>query len=159
MTKLRIPILSKLSRLQRILLAAVVLVVVLFVLAAGNGSGSGTGSAQHPGGIVGWLGDLFGGSTVVDRKDLSAPCLQPDGRLVVKDTCTLHVAAGSDDVRKVKLTAQAPVTVTAKAPGQDTTGTRDVAAGDELDVAVDQNANDIEIKCDAAQACVVELPQ
>ncbi len=155
---IRIPVLSKLTRLQRILLAAVVVVIALFVVAAATGDrDGGAGAAQHPGGLVGWLGGLFGGSSTVDRKDLSADCLQDDGTLAIKGSCTLHVAAGSGNVRKVRLTARQAVSVRAKPPGQDTTGTRDVAAGDRLDVAVDQNANDIVITCTSGGTCVVTI--
>lgn len=77
--RIRIPIWSRLTRLQRLLLAAVTVVVVLFVLTTslgarhGDGDAGGGGLAEPPG-FVQWMGDLFGGSTRVDPADVSGDC-------------------------------------------------------------------------------------
>lgn len=151
----RIPILSRLTRLQRILLAVVAVVIVLFVVAVARPRDGDGGAADTRPGFVTWLGGLFGGSATVDPSALSGPCLQPDGRLVIDGTCALRVAAGDDDVRQVRLRAEAPITVRAPVPMRDSVGEQKVAAGDTIDVAVDADEQDITITCDAESPCVV----
>jgi hypothetical protein len=211
MAAIRIPILSTLTRLQRILLAAVALVIVLFIVAVGVGGGSSEGSPEDgQQGFVGWLGGLFGGSAAVDHHAITTGCLAPAGssdtppapaaptpgptptakpsgpapslppgggsstsappspvaspsathelRLRFTDTCTVHVAAGDDDVRNLELQAQAAITVKSRVPNQDTTGVREVAAGDKLSVAVDGKATDILLTCHTDDPCVVVVP-
>lgn len=76
MLRIRVPIWSGLTRLQRLLLAAVTVVVVLFVLSTGLGArhGDGGGGLAEPPGFVQWMGDLFGRSSRVDPADLGGDC-------------------------------------------------------------------------------------
>jgi hypothetical protein len=159
MPSLRIPVLSKLTRIQRILLAAVVVVVVLFVLSVSTNGRNGEGSiASGEGGVVGWLGDLLGGAAAVDPADLSGECLQPDGQLLVDGSCELVVSASDDDVRQIRLKAQDPVVVSAEPPGRDEAASEEVPAGEEITVAVDSDENVIEIACgESLDTCVVLL--
>jgi hypothetical protein len=156
--RINIPIWSRLTRVQRILLGVVVLIVVAFALAAGSSGREGEGSpddAHH--GVVGWLGGLFDGSTLVSRSALSGPCLPTSGPLEVDGSCTVHVAAGSGDVRKLKLRPRTPIVVRAPIPGQDRTGEQHVAANTEVDVAVNADATDVVLRCDGDSTCVVDL--
>src|SRR5215831_1744556 len=120
------------SRRQKIVIIAVgVLLVLLYTGAAVTGGGSGQGDAsKKPGGVVGWLGDLFGQPPAAARADLSSACLAGD-TLTDKGT------------RRVKLHAVDAVTVASRAPqGQDTV-TDDVEAGKDVSVTVDGDGGDI----------------
>src|SRR5262245_24167881 len=121
------------SRRQKIVIVAVfVLMALLYTWAAANSGGSGQGDAsKKPGGIVGWLGDLFGSPPNDDRKDLSAPCLA-DKTLTIKGTCVLHVAKSSAGTRKVALKATDAVKVTSRAPQGTDDVTADVDAGKDV---------------------------
>lgn len=157
--RLKIPIWSKLSRLQRVLLGAVVVVVALFIASVSAGATQDPGDpAAHPDGIVGWLGDLVGGPPAVDRADLTGPCLVDDGKaLQVDGSCVLTVAAGDESLRRITLRATDPVTVVAPVPRQDTTASSDLGAGDELAVDIDADGGDLTITCPSGGTCAVGL--
>jgi len=67
----RIPILSRLTRIQRILLAVVAVIVIAFFFAVGCTNG-GSSNAAEPPGFVKAIGNLFGAPAVA-RKDITAP--------------------------------------------------------------------------------------
>jgi hypothetical protein len=147
-----------LSRRQKIIIVAVfALIVVLYTGAAATGGGSGQGDASgHQGGIVGWLGGVFGQPPTVARADLSAPCLSQD-TLTFKGSCTVTVKKSTEDTRRLKLHAQAAVTVTSRAPQGTDTVTADVDAGKDVSVTVDDKGGDVVITC-PGDSCVVTLP-
>ena len=145
-----------LTREQKILIAAGLLVAVLYIGAVANGRGSGDGEAGTPvGGLVGVLAGWIGGASDADRADLAADCFEPDGRLAVKGSCTLRVASSDRDLRVVRLRAEQPVTVAARLPRSERTGTAEVAAGDETSVAVDGRGGDIRLDC--PDSCTVTI--
>jgi hypothetical protein len=150
----RIPILSKLTRVQRILIVVVAVVVTAFFFAVGC-TNDGQGNAAEPPGFIKGIGDLFGPPTV-ERKDITAPCLNPAGKLTIDGSCKVHVDAGSDDVRELKLKAEGAVTVRAPVPRQDSIGEKQVNAAEGISIAIDADAADIEIIC-ADSPCVVSL--
>ena len=150
----RIPILSRLTRIQRILLAVVVVIVIAFFFAVGCTNG-GSSNAAEPPGFVKAIGNLFRAPAVA-RKDITAPCLSPDGKLTIDGSCKVHVDAGSDDVRELKLKTVGAITVRAPVPRQDSIGEKQLEPGEEFKVAIDADAADIEIIC-AESPCVVSL--
>jgi hypothetical protein len=147
------------TRRQKIVIIAVgVLLVLLYTGAAVTGGGSGQGNAsKKPGGVVGWLGDLFGQPPTAARADLSSACLSGN-TLTVKASCTLTVAKSDKGTRRVKLHAVDAVTVASRAPqGQDTV-TDDVEAGKDVSVTVDGNGGDIHLSCaDSGATCTLTL--
>src|SRR5262245_28524577 len=95
--RIRIPLWSRLTRLQRILLGVVTAIVVLFVVTVGVGGVGGQADLSRPPGFVTWLGDLFGGPPAVDPADVTGACVPTtgvpaDGLLEFGDTCVLQVA-------------------------------------------------------------------
>jgi len=150
----RIPILSKLTRIQRILIVVVAVVVTAFFFAVGC-SNDGQGNAAEPPGFIQGIGDLFG-PPAVERKAITAPCLNPAGKLTIDGSCKVHVDAGSDDVRELKLKTEGAVTVRAPVPRQDSIGEKQVNPAEEISIAIDADAADIEIIC-ADSPCVVSL--
>jgi hypothetical protein len=158
MAAFRIPVWSGLTRLQRILLGAIVVIVALFIVSAATSGRAGDGGPDSGrSGIVAWLGDLLGGSSTVDRKDLSADCLQPDGRLVINGSCVLRVARSDSDVRQVKLRARDALSVRAPAPRGDQVVTDDLDAGKDVAIAVNGDGADITLTCAGADTCVATL--
>src|SRR5262245_1359151 len=112
-----------LSRRQKIVIVAVfAILIALYTGAVASG-----GSEQ--GGIVGWLGDVAGEPPAVQRAELSASCLSGD-TLTVKGSCTVVVQKSTKDTRRLKLHAEAAVTVTSRAPQGEDSVSADVAAGD-----------------------------
>jgi hypothetical protein len=148
-----------LSRRQKIIIVAVfVILVVMYTGAAATGGGSGQGDASgRPGGIVGWLGDTLGQPPAVARADLSAPCLDQQ-TLTVKGSCALTVAKSTKDTRRLKLHAEAAVTVASRAPQGSDTVTADVEAGKDVSVTVDGKGGVVVITC-PGDSCVVTLPE
>ncbi|MFY1638007.1 hypothetical protein ACN27F_32810 [Solwaraspora sp. WMMB335] len=157
MTTVRIPVWSKLTRPQRILLVVVVVLVVGYGLALGGARSTDGSAADRPSGLVGWLGDRLAGTNDADRADLSAPCLRSDTQLDVAGTCTLTVAAvDGSAMRSVRMRTDAPLVVQATTPGGDTVVSSELAAGDDLSVSVDSTGGDIGLRC-RADTCTVTL--
>ena len=159
--RLKIPIWSRLTRLQRILLGVIVAIVVLFIVAVGVGSGRGDGDPSHPGGFVTLLGKMFGAPPGVAPADLSGACVPQEGvpsnkTLAVSGTCVLRVAKGDKDLRQLKLRAHGAVTVEAPVPRGDGTATKKLADGEDLTVSVNSDGADITLTC-GANACAIEL--
>jgi hypothetical protein len=152
-----------LTREQKILIAAGLLVAVLYIGAVANGRGSGEGSVGEGGagapvgGLVGVLAGWIGGASDADRAELSADCLDDTNALAVNGSCTLRVAPSERNLRVVRLRTDRPVTVTARLPRSDRAGTADVAAGDETSVAVDGRGDEIRIDCPGTDPCVVTV--
>lgn len=148
------------SRRQKIVIIAVfVLMALLYTGAVANGGGSGQGDAsqRHPGGIVGWLGDVVGDPPTADRGDLSAPCLV-DSTFTVKGSCVLTVAKSDEDTRRVRLHATDPVTISTRAPNSDETINVDVKADADVSVTVDGDGAPVTIACASADdTCTVTL--
>lgn len=142
---------------QKVVVVVLVGVVGLFVVALAFSSGSGEGHAnEEPGGLVGLLGDRFGGTADVAPQDLTAPCLQPNGGLVFTGGCTLTVAPG-DGLRTVRLRAPQPVRVVAEAPNDDFDVEKVIEPGEEVTIAVDAEGGQIGLGCQGVQACQVTL--
>jgi hypothetical protein len=147
------------TRRQKIVVCTVLAVLALLysgAVAMGAGAGTGDQSDLHNG-FVQWLGARAGAPARVAPHDLSADCLA-EATLTVPGSCTLHVAAGNQDVRQLRLHARDAVTVTAKAPKRDATVHKDVAAGADVSVAVDAGGGDVVITCAGTTSCVVTLP-
>ena len=147
------------TRRQKIVIIGVgVLLVLLYTGAAASGGGSGQGDASRkPGGIVGWLGDLFGQPPSVARADLSSPCLSGT-TLTIKGSCKLTVAKSDDGTRRVKLHAVDAVTVASRAPQGSDTLTDDVDADTDVSVTVDGDGGDITLTCAGGKdTCTVTL--
>jgi hypothetical protein len=141
------PIMS-LTRERKILIAAGLLVTVLYIGAVAGGGRSGEGRAGAPvGSLVGVLAGWIGGASDADRADLSADCFDAAGALAVDGSCTLRIAPSERDLRVVRLRTDRPATVIARLPRSDSTGTADVAAGDETSVAVDGRGGEIRLDC------------
>jgi len=148
---------ADISNSQKALIAVVVVVIVLFVLAIANQQRSGEGIAsEQPSGLVGAVGRLVGDPAAVDRAELSSACLQPDGRLVFRGSCTLRVAPSNDRLRTVRLRPRASITVSTTVPEDDIEVERDVDANAEVTIAVDRDGAAIVLNCRAA-TCPVEL--
>jgi len=78
MIRLRIPIWSRLTRVQRILLGVVALIVALFVLTVGLGGNRADVNLAEPPAFVERLGSLFGGPPAVEPADVGGDCIAPD---------------------------------------------------------------------------------
>lgn len=173
MKRIRIPIWSRLTRVQRILLAAVVAIVVLFVVAEGVGAGQGKGDPSRPPGFVNGLGDLFGEPDRVDPADLSGPCvpvdgMPADGLIAIGGTCVLRVDKADAGLRQLKMHARGGLTVEAPIPrgdekgdgeekGGGETAVRELANGEDLTVTIDAAGADITLTCVGTDSCGVEL--
>jgi hypothetical protein len=154
----RIPVIGRMTAVQRIAVLVMAAIAVLYVLSATNRAGGGGAEAiRHPGGFVGWLGHRFGGTPDADRADLSAPCLQDTRLTVTNGTCTITVARSGEDQRNVRLHSDSDVTVQAPAPGQDTLVRSDVEAGATVSVAVGAAGSDIDVICAGDRTCVLTL--
>jgi hypothetical protein len=135
------------SRRQKVAAAAVAIVLVLlYGGAAATASGPGSGAAAaRPGGLVGWMGGLFGKPPKVTPQAVVSPCL--NGRtLTVENSCVLTVAKGSG-TRRVALRAAGAVDVTSRPPGGTAPAAGHVAAGADVDVTVDGDGGDITLTC------------
>ncbi len=142
-----------------VLVAVVGLFVVALVLPAGSGNGDGDGDARKPpGGLVGLLGDRFGGTADVDRTAVSSACLQPADRLVFTGGCALSVSPGSGGLRIVRLHTLSAVHLTTRAPNSDLEISKDVQAGEDVSVAVDDEGGTIALACSGfGQSCTVAV--
>lgn len=101
----------------KVVVAVLVAVVVLYVVAVSVGARDRDGDAgADQKGVLGALLDRFEDQNEVPPGELDAPCLQPDGLLVVNTECGLVVAGSDERLRTVRLTALSPVTVSAPAP-------------------------------------------
>jgi hypothetical protein len=144
---------------QKVLLVVVaVLLVALFVVAVGGRDpGAGDASGDHP--FVAWLARLGGRSAVVPVELVSAPCLQPGGKLVVTGSCVVHVS-DPGSLKMLVLNSAAPFQVAAPGPGnadftaKDTVEPEDGRA--EARVAVDKET-DVVVACAGALSCVLLL--
>jgi hypothetical protein len=159
--RIQIPIWSRLTRLQRILLGVIVAIVALFIVAVGVGSGRGDGDPSHPGGFVALLGKAFGQPPPVNPADLSGACVPAEGvpankTLAVSGKCVLRVAKGDADLRQLKVRAHGAVTVEAPVPRGDDTATKKLADGEDLAITVKSDGADIMLTC-GADACAIEL--
>jgi hypothetical protein len=160
MLRLRIPLWSRLTRLQRILFAAVALIVVLFVVAVSAGA-SGQRDLSRPPGFITWLGGVFGGPDPVAPTDVNGDCvpgqgLPADRRLTIHSSCVLHVRAAGADLRQLKIHTEGAMSVEAPAPRGDTTVVKQLGAQDDVSVAVNSGGADITITC-AASSCAVTV--
>jgi hypothetical protein len=135
-----------LTRGQKILLAVAVLIVALYVTGVATPQGSGSGVDPTQNGLVKMLGGWFGGPGEVHAGELSAPCLA-DGRLSIKDSCVLAVAASDKDLREVVLTSDRPAKLSTRAPNDDTVLEQELTAGEEVRVAVDSAGAEITLTC------------
>lgn len=104
-------------------IAVLVGVVVLFVVAVvlGAGQPDGDASDEDQEGPVGSLLDSAKGQGDAPLSQLSGPCLQPGGVLVVQNGCELRVAPADERLRTVRLSVQ-DGTVTVAAPAPDPEG-------------------------------------
>lgn len=147
------------TRKQKIVVIAVfVLLAFLYVGAVASGGGSGQGDAsKDPGGVVKWLGNLFGSPPDAKRGQLTSTCLSDD-TLSFKGSCTLTVAKSDDGTRRVQLHADDAVTVASRAPQGSDTLTDDLNAGDDVSVTVDGDGGDIQFTCaDSKATCTLTL--
>lgn len=145
------------SRRQKIVVCAILAALaVLYSGAVATGGGTGTGDAATGNGFVRWLGRLAGEPAAVVAADLSAGCLA-DTTIAVQGSCTLHVAASRQDLRRLRLHARDAVTVTARAPHGDSPVRDDVAAGTDVDVTVDGRGGDVTFACADTTTCVLTL--
>jgi hypothetical protein len=160
--RLNIPVWSRLTRVQRILLGVVVLIVVLFIVTESIGVGRGDGDPSQPGGLVTAMGQLFGKPPPVAPADLSGSCLPTGGipankTLPVNGSCILRVAKSADDLRQLALQAKGGVTIQAPVPRGDDTATKQLADGDKLNVSVNGDGADITLTCVGKDPCAVVL--
>jgi hypothetical protein len=145
---------------QKLLVGAVFLVIALLyggALAAGAGSGQPDTGVDGHSGFIGWLGGDAGQPASAARSDLRADCLAGQ-TLTVKGTCVLVVAGSEQRLRQVHLHAEDAVTVTARAPQQDTLVSDNAKPGDDVAVTVDGKGGDIALDCDdPSGVCVLTL--
>jgi hypothetical protein len=158
--RIRIPIWSRLTRVQRILLASVAVIVLLFVTALAIGGSQDEGDAAKPPGFVTWLGGQFAAPTAVDPADLSGACLPAlglpeDHVLNIDANCDLRVAAHKGDLRELRLRAHGNVSVEAPLPRGDGSATKELDDGDELKVSVNADGADIMLTCSGSDKCAV----
>jgi len=78
MIRLRIPIWSRLTRVQRILLGVIALIVALFILSVGLGGNRADVNLAEPPAFIKGLGNLFGGPPAVEPADVGGDCIAPD---------------------------------------------------------------------------------
>ncbi len=135
-----------LTRGQKILAVVAVLIVALYVTGVATQQGPKEGVDPTQNGLVKMLGDWFGGPEAVLAEELSAPCLA-DGRLSIKDSCVLAVAASEKELREVVLKAEQPAKLRTRAPNDDTELDKDMTAGEQVKVAVDSDGAQITLTC------------
>lgn len=144
----------------KVVIAVLVGVVVLFVVAVvlGAGQDDGDASAEQEG-PVGSLLDSAKGQGDAPLSQLSGPCAQPGGVLVVQNGCELRVAADDERLRTVRLTAQVnAVTVAAPAPDPEGESERvlrkTLEQGEQLTVAVGPDGAVVALACFSCQLLV-----
>jgi hypothetical protein len=146
------------TKRQRIVVIVVLAaILVLYLAAAAGGGRSGQGDATHPGAFVSWLGRLAGKPDPVSRAELTSDCLADKG-LAVNGTCTVTVARSGKDVRQLKLHAEQALSVTSRAPHDDSVVKADVKAGDDVTITVDSKGGDVIVDCgEPGGRCVATL--
>ena len=138
-------------------LAGAALLIVLFGASVVAQQRSGDGDAgQRPGGLVGTLGELVEPLPEVAAAGLSAVCRRPDGRLVFRGTCTVRVTPSDERLRTLRLRARAATTVVSPAPGGDVVVRVDLAANEEVPLAIGAEGGNVELTCGAG-TCIVEV--
>jgi hypothetical protein len=150
-----IPVWSRLTRGQRILVAAVVVVVGLFVASVATGGRRGGGSAAEQSAPLAWLGDVLSSAVAVDPADVRSDCLDPPSLFTVDGSCVVRVAPADADLRTLTLRTRDPLSVSAPVPGTDEVATSELDAGGSVTVAVDADGADIELECGDVDPCVV----
>lgn len=144
------------TRGQKILAAAIVLIIALYVTGVATQGGSGGDADPRENKLVTMLGGWFGEPDDVDQADLSARCLA-ERTLTIEGNCVLRVRESGEDLRNVVLTAVDPVRLTTRAPHDDSVLDDDVDAGEQVKVAVDDRGGDISISCAGGKTCVVKV--
>lgn len=143
-----------LTRGQKILAAVAVLIVALFVTGVATQGDDGEITVDpQDNALVRTLGDWFGDPDPVDPADLAAPCLTGD-TLTIEAVCVLTVAPADADLRELALRPDGALRLHTRAPHDDTDLDRDVAAAEQIDVAVDDQGVDITLSCDK---CTVKV--
>ena len=174
-----VPVISKLTRGQRVLAVVAVVVLAMFVgTTATNARHGATGGDPRDNGLVKALGNLFGGTSEAAAADLTAACPPPTAtpapdapatapvatpsaaprhQLAIEGSCVVTVARSDEDLRTVTVTATDAVRVHARAPHDTSELDADVDAGAALEVSVDGDGVAITITCATTPSCVVSL--
>jgi hypothetical protein len=145
--------LKSLTRGQKILAAAALIIIVLFVTGVSTQQRSGGSADPTENGLVKMLGGWFGGPDQAEPGELSAPCLA-DRTLSIELSCVLTVAPSGKDLREVTLRTDQPLHVKTRAP-QGTAELSDaIEAGAEIKVSVDGDGADITLSCEKCSVTV-----
>lgn len=127
-----------------------VVVVALFVAAVLVGGSRQRGGPAQTDGLVGRLGELVGDPAAVPRTAVSADCVDeadPD-LLVFAGGCAVVVRHDAG-LGLVDLVALTPLSVRAPAPEGDLVVDDDLAAGEDVRVAVGEGETRIDLRCGA----------
>lgn len=145
---------------QKVLIAVLVAVVALFVVAIairGGSGGEGDASAVSSD-RDGLLARLGGDPAAVRPEEIGGDCGRQGLQVVVNGSCDLRVGPSEQRMRVVRLRTAADIDVTAPAPEDaDFEIEKELAAGDEVAVAVDSGGASIELDCGFNQQCTLTL--
>jgi hypothetical protein len=145
------------TRTKVLLIAVAVLVVVLFAAAAANQAGTGTGDANSRSGLVDSLKGRAGSASAVVDGEIETDCRQAPNTFRFNGSCTLTVAPGGAALRSLVLRAGNAVTVTSRVPRKDFTVDDDLAAGEQVQVAIDDRGGPVALRCASLSPCVVTI--
>lgn len=135
-----------------VLVAVMLLFVVAVVVQTTSDDGNAATSSEDREGL---LQSLSGDPAAVRLDDLRG-CQRQGDTLIVETACDLDVLPSDDRMRLLRLHAQDPIGVTAPAPDEANFKIeKELAAGDEVAVAVDRDGAEIELACGFGQTCVV----
>lgn len=141
---------------QKVAVAGLVLLVLGFIVAVvlPGRLGAGTGSAEESARLA---GEVAAAPAAVERSELTADCFQGD-QLVFVDGCTLTVAPSTQSMRILRLRPDRPIELAAPAPRlDDFTIEAELDPNQEIPIAVDERGAEIELDCEAAGNCVVQI--
>lgn len=141
------------KRVKTLLIVALVLFLCCFGGSLGNPFG-GDGSGQDSG-FVKFLGRFAGGAAAVPDDAIEAPCRTAANRFQFTGTCALTVEGGGAGLRNLILRSNRDMTVTARVPRDDFDVSSDVAAGEQVTVAIDSDGGQVALTCAPLQTCVV----
>jgi hypothetical protein len=143
------------KRTRNLLIIALVLVLCCFGGSIGNPFRSGE-VKSHP--IVDFLSTFAGkGTAVADSAIQAVPasCRAGADTFQFTGSCTLTVAEGGTRLRNLILTSTSAMTVSSTVPRKDFPVSDDVAAGEQVSVAIDEQGSAVDLTCALLQTCVV----